>query len=253
MSEVPGSEPAPEVAVAVVTSPLGVLAGRRIDSRPLWAFPGGCIESWETPAEAAMRESHEEACLDVVAGPELGRRVHPATGCLTVYVMCEPAGRPARIAAGGLDELAEVTWLSLAEADRLMADMFGPVRDYLARTIGSLPSGAERVARCEELFSAHPDAVQPPRYTGRYDAMTLQLGDGPEARFYTLLRPIPDHPVTLSRDRGEPPNFLLRRWETRKPLVLVRYHQGEEIPEVNDVVMRGIPVPGMTSKPMQAR
>jgi len=42
------------------------------------------------------------------------------------------------IIVGDEDELAEVRWVSLAEADELMAEygMFGPVHDYLEREIG---------------------------------------------------------------------------------------------------------------------
>ena len=49
------------VAVAVVTSPCGVLAVRRADAEPSWVFPGGQIEPGETPAQAAVREAQEEA------------------------------------------------------------------------------------------------------------------------------------------------------------------------------------------------
>ena len=41
---------------------------------------------------------------------------------------------------GDEDELAEVRWLSLAEADELLPGMFEPVREHLARELG----GAER-------------------------------------------------------------------------------------------------------------
>lgn len=43
------SRPAVAVAVAVVTSRLGVLAGRRRDGVPPWAFPGGKLEPGECP------------------------------------------------------------------------------------------------------------------------------------------------------------------------------------------------------------
>ena len=33
-------------------------------------------------------------------------------------------------------ELAEVRWVSLAEADQLLPGMFGPVREHLARELG---------------------------------------------------------------------------------------------------------------------
>ena len=51
------------------------------------------------------------------------------------------AARPVRgtdVFVGDEDELAEVRWVSLAEADELMAEcgMFEPVHEYLARELG---------------------------------------------------------------------------------------------------------------------
>ncbi len=50
------------------------------------------------------------------------------------------AARPTHgtdIFVGDRDELAEVRWVSLSEADQLMQPhgMFGPVREYLAKTL----------------------------------------------------------------------------------------------------------------------
>ena len=67
------------VAVAVVTSARGVLAGRRVDGRPPWTFPGGKLEPGETPAAAAIREVREETGLVVTVRELLGERVHPLT------------------------------------------------------------------------------------------------------------------------------------------------------------------------------
>jgi len=65
------------VAVAVVTSARGVLAGRRRDGIPRWRFPGGTFEDGETAEQDAVRECAEEAGLVVVAEHEIGRRAHP--------------------------------------------------------------------------------------------------------------------------------------------------------------------------------
>jgi hypothetical protein len=74
-------------AVAVVTSPLGVLAGRR-DGIPRWVFPGGTIEDGETAEQAAVHEYAEETGLVVVADHEIGRRTHPVTGQQLTYIAC---------------------------------------------------------------------------------------------------------------------------------------------------------------------
>ena len=49
------------------------------------------------------------------------------------------AARPTHgtdVFVGDEDELAEVRWVSLAEADELLPGMFGPVREHLARELG---------------------------------------------------------------------------------------------------------------------
>jgi 8-oxo-dGTP diphosphatase len=54
-----GSAPV-QSAVAIVTSALGVLIGRRQDRSPPWTFPGGKVEPGELPEDAAVRATHEE-------------------------------------------------------------------------------------------------------------------------------------------------------------------------------------------------
>lgn len=117
------------IAVAVVRGPHGVLVGRRADGIPLWVFAGGKVEQGETPAAAAVRETAEETGLVVDVVAEIGRRRHPRTGRLMVYVACRPVGEVEPVAAP--EELAEVRWVSPVELGELMPDLFGPVREYL--------------------------------------------------------------------------------------------------------------------------
>ena len=132
-------EPEPQpVAAAIVISARGILAGRRIDGRPPWTFIAGEVEPGETAAFAAVREVKEETGLEVRAGREIGRRVHPKTGRTMVYVAARPS-RPDELSVfvGDPAELAEVRWIAtLAEADELLPGMFGPVREHLARELG---------------------------------------------------------------------------------------------------------------------
>lgn len=127
-------EPQPVVAV-IVTSPLGVLASRRNDGVPPWGFISGEIEPGESASDAAAREMKEETGLNIATGREIGRRVHPKTGRTMVYLAARaaPGEDPASVRVLDDRELAEVRWLSLAELDERMRDLFEPVRAYLAR------------------------------------------------------------------------------------------------------------------------
>lgn len=130
-------EPQPVVA-AIVTSPRGVLVARRNDGKPPWTFIAGEIEPGESPADAAVREVKEETGLRVTAGGVIGRRVHPKTGRTMVYMAARPThGTDAFV--GDEDELAEIRWVDLREADELMGGMiFEPVHDHLSQV---LPEG----------------------------------------------------------------------------------------------------------------
>jgi 8-oxo-dGTP pyrophosphatase MutT (NUDIX family) len=133
----PATTPEPQpVAAAIVTSSRGVLAGRRNDGKPPWTFIAGEVEPGETAPFAAVREVKEETGLEVRAGSEIGRRVHPRTGRTMIYVAAEPE-RPddLDVFVGDTRELAEVRWLTLAEADELLPGMFEPVREYLSHEL----------------------------------------------------------------------------------------------------------------------
>ena len=134
----PSTSPEPgSVAAAIVTSARGVLVGRRNDGKPAWTFIAGKIEPGESPADAAVREVKEETGLRIRAGTVIGRRFHPVTGRPMVYIAARPT-HGTDVFVGDEDELAEVRWVSLAEADELMKGMiFAPVRRHLRYTLGN--------------------------------------------------------------------------------------------------------------------
>jgi 8-oxo-dGTP diphosphatase len=139
-SKLPGTEiiqpQRQPVVAAIVTSALGVLVGRRVDRTPPWGFISGEVEPGELAEDAAVREVKEETGLEVRAGQVIGERDHPATGRHMVYMAADPI-RGTEVFVGDEAELAEVRWVSLAEADELLPGMFGPVREYLATKIGA--------------------------------------------------------------------------------------------------------------------
>lgn len=129
-------EPSPVVA-AIVTSSRGVLIGRRNDGIPPWTFIAGEIEPGESQADAAVREVKEETGLVVESAPfEIGRRVHPKTGRTMIYLACAPTGKLDAI-VGDEDELAEVKWATLAEAEELLPGLFEQVLEHLRHELAS--------------------------------------------------------------------------------------------------------------------
>ena len=132
----PATKPEPQpVAAAIVTSTLGVLAGKRNDGKPPWTFIAGEIEPGESPADAAIREVKEEAGLQVAVSHVIGRRVHPKTGRTMIYLACQPTDGT-DVHVGDPEELSEVRWLSLTEADQLLTGMYEPVHKHLTTMIG---------------------------------------------------------------------------------------------------------------------
>jgi 8-oxo-dGTP pyrophosphatase MutT (NUDIX family) len=128
-------EPALIVA-AIVTSRLGVLVARRHDGKPPWTFIAGEIEPREDATDAAVREVREETGLCTRATAVIGRRVHPYTGRELIYVATRPVHSTEAI-VGDEQDLAEVRWVDLAQADELMGGtIFEPVRSYLKNVLG---------------------------------------------------------------------------------------------------------------------
>lgn len=124
------------IVLAIITSAEGVLVGKRIDGKPPYTFIGGEVEPVETPEEAVIREVDEEAKLQIMvsaAGP-IGQRVHPKTGRTMIYMPCAPVGST-QVEVGDEEELEEVRWVSLGEAEELLPHLYEPVLVYLAKAL----------------------------------------------------------------------------------------------------------------------
>lgn len=126
------------VVASILTSHLGMLVTWRNDKTPPAGFLTGEIEMDESPEDAMIRECKEEAGLVVKVGKIIAERDHPRTGRHMIYVTGEPADET-DVFVGDNEELADVRWVSLAEAEEALAPFGGiypPVREYLAAALG---------------------------------------------------------------------------------------------------------------------
>jgi len=120
-----------DVAYTLVSDATGsrVLLVRNEDS---WSLPGGRREAGETLAEAAVRETKEEAGVVVEAGPvvHVSERIDTAvhdvfTVFRTELLSKEPDADPAD------DDVSEAAWVSADEASALMPWYFDGVAALL--------------------------------------------------------------------------------------------------------------------------
>jgi 8-oxo-dGTP diphosphatase len=143
----------PSIVAAIVTSRLGVLVTERKDGKPPWGFVTGEVEPGELAEDAAVREVKEETGLEVRAGQVIAERDHPATDRHMIYMAAKPV-RSTRTVVGDEIELADVKWVSLTEAGKLLPGMYEPVREYLERELGGdlrWARGRGSAAQCHGL------------------------------------------------------------------------------------------------------
>jgi 8-oxo-dGTP pyrophosphatase MutT (NUDIX family) len=109
----------------------------------VWALPKGLVDAGEGPAETALREGFEETGLRSRLGPKLGdvRYVYTWEGervfkIVSFYLGHAAGGRIGVLPPGMEREVAEVRWLPLADAPRLLA--YGGERDMAKRALETL-------------------------------------------------------------------------------------------------------------------
>lgn len=114
------------VAIAVVVRGGEVLlVCRRGDDSLSWQFPAGMVKPGGGPPSVAIQETHAETGVHCTVRRDLGERVHPITGVLASYLLCDYlAGE-----AANLDpiENVDVTWVPIGSLARFIpADRIYP-------------------------------------------------------------------------------------------------------------------------------
>ncbi|WP_030975178.1 NUDIX hydrolase [Streptomyces sp. NRRL S-1824] len=114
------------VAIAVVIRADEVLlVCRRGDAALSWQFPAGMVKPGGSVESVAIQETHAETGVHCAFREQLGSRVHPQTGVLASYVLCDYlAGN-----ATNLDsvENMDVAWVPRAALTRFIpADRIYP-------------------------------------------------------------------------------------------------------------------------------
>ena len=110
-----------------------------------WALPKGLIDPGESGAETAVREVAEETGLSGRLEGKLGdvRYVYTRGGerifkVVSFFLFRYSSGRIGELPAGMELEVAEVRWLPLEEAPRLLA--YGGEREMAVKALTSLSS-----------------------------------------------------------------------------------------------------------------
>jgi 8-oxo-dGTP pyrophosphatase MutT (NUDIX family) len=101
-----------------------VLLGHRMD-HDLWVFPGGTVESGESPWDAVVREAAEEVGVHASVIRLLGVAWQPGPNELVFDFLCAAEGEPKPC----LEEIDDVGWFPLSAPP---PNLFRPQRERLA-------------------------------------------------------------------------------------------------------------------------
>jgi 8-oxo-dGTP diphosphatase len=133
----PGTlEEQPTVALAIITSPKGVLIAHRTDGIPPWTFPGGEVQPGETAAAALTRKVPAETGIEIKPVLLFGRRIHPRTSRTMVYLAADPVDEDAAPQVLDTEDLDAVEWADLDTVRERMPDLYPVVREHLEATLG---------------------------------------------------------------------------------------------------------------------
>ncbi|WP_405944721.1 NUDIX hydrolase [Streptomyces sp. NBC_00932] len=136
----PPESPAPAVAQAlrvaiavVVRHEEVLLVCRRGDDALSWQFPAGMVKPGAAPETVAVQETHAETGIHCTVREHLGGRLHPVTGVLAEYYLCEHLTGDA--SNRDPQENVDVTWAPIASltrfipADRIYAPVLAALED----------------------------------------------------------------------------------------------------------------------------
>ncbi len=139
----PGTlEELPTVALAIVTSPKGVLIAHRKDGIPPWTFPGGEVHPGETAAAALTRKVPAETGIEIKPVLLFGRRIHPRTSRTMVYLAANALDEAAEPKVLDTEDLDAVEWADLDAVRERMPDLYSVVREHLEAVLGGSKSTA---------------------------------------------------------------------------------------------------------------
>lgn len=114
-----------KIAIGIVVKDNNILLIKRKKTEGMlfWAFPGGKIESGETPENAAVREIFEETGVNSHILKHFGTRIHPLTSAEISYYLCQYENETNCFAT---DEVEEIKWCSPRETLSLLTTSIYP-------------------------------------------------------------------------------------------------------------------------------